>query len=168
MTVIETDRLTLRKLTLDDAPFILRLVNEPSWIQNIGDKGVRNLEDARKYLCTGPMDMYERRGFGLYMIELKDGDVPIGMCGLIKRDSLQDVDIGYALLPEYWGKGYAHEAVTAVLAYGKRKFGLNRIVAIVSPGNASSIRVLEKVGMQFESMLELSEDNPVELFGLEL
>lgn len=168
MTVIETDRLTLRKLTLDDAPFILRLVNEPSWIQNIGDKGVRNLEDARNYLCTGPMDMYERRGFGLYMIELNDGDVPIGMCGLIKRDSLQDVDIGYALLPEYWGKGYAHEAVTAVLAYGKRKFGLNRIVAIVSPGNASSIRVLEKVGMQFESMLELSEDNPVELFGLEL
>jgi [ribosomal protein S5]-alanine N-acetyltransferase len=165
VTVLETERLTLRRLTLDDAPFILRLVNEPSWLEFIGDKGVRNLDDARKYLREGPIGMYERHGFGLYRTDVKDSGAQIGMCGLIKRDQLPDVDIGFALFPEFWGRGYAHEAAAAVLEHGRRTFDLKRIVAITSPNNDPSIKVLEKIGMQFEGMLEFTPGDPVRLFG---
>lgn len=165
MQVLETDRLSLRRLTLDDAPFILRLVNEPSWLRFIGDKGVRDLDDARGYLLSGPLDMYARLGFGLFMVELKDGGQPVGMCGLIKRDTLPDVDIGYAFIPEYWGRGYAIEAAKAVLSYGHHTHGLQRIVAITSPDNDSSVRVLEKLGMKFEGMLQLAAKDEVRLFA---
>jgi RimJ/RimL family protein N-acetyltransferase len=165
VTVLETPRLKLRKLTLDDAPFILRLVNEPSWLEFIGDKGVRDLDGARKYLREGPIGMYERHGFGLYMTEVKESGAQIGMCGLIKRDTLPDVDIGFALFPEFWGRGYAHEAAAAVLEHGRRTFDLKRIVAITSLDNESSIKVLEKIGMQFERTLEFAPGDPVRLFG---
>ena len=98
MKILETDRLTLRHLTRDDAEFILQLLNEPSWLRFIGDKGVRTIEDARKYILNGPVEMYSRLGFGLYLVELNDEDTSIGICGLIKRDSLDDVDIGLDLL----------------------------------------------------------------------
>ncbi len=165
MRVLETERLVLRQLTLDDAPFIFRLVNEPSWLRFIGDKGVRNLDDARHYLLTGPLDMYSRFGFGMFLVELKDGGRHIGTCGLLKRDSLPDADVGYALLPEHWGKGYAIEAVAAVLSYGRDTHGLNRILAIVSPDNSSSIRVLEKAGLKFERMMQLTQKDEVKVFG---
>lgn len=165
MTVLETTRLVLRRLRASDAEFILRLVNEPSWLEFIGDKGVRNLEDARDYILNGPVKMYERFGFGLYLTELKTNGVPIGMCGLIKRDTLQDVDIGFAFLPEFWGRGYAYEAASAVLDHGRRTFGLKRIVAITAPGNDSSIRLLEKMSLRFERMLELSPNDPVKLYA---
>jgi [ribosomal protein S5]-alanine N-acetyltransferase len=165
MMVLETDRLVVRRLTLDDAAFILKLVNEPSWLQFIGDKGVRNLDDARNYLRTGPLDMYERHGFGMFRVELKERGVPIGMCGLIKRDTLPDADIGYAFFPEYWGKGYAFEAAAAVLSFGHRTIGLKRILAITSPNNDSSVRVLERIGMKFERVLMLSERDPVKLYA---
>jgi [ribosomal protein S5]-alanine N-acetyltransferase len=167
MLVLETARLSLRRLTLDDAGFIYRLVNDPSWLRFIGDKNVRNLEDARRYLREGPLDMYERYGFGLWRVEEKGSGVPAGTCGLIKRDTLPDVDVGYALLPEFRGKGYAFEAAAAVLAHGNRAFGLRRIVAITSPGNDSSIRVLEKAGMKFERVMEFSPGDPVKLFARE-
>ena len=121
MRVLETERLALRRLTLDDAEFIFRLVNEPSWLRFIGDKNVRNLDDARNYLRTGPLDMYERFGFGMFLVERKHDGVAVGACGLLKRDTLPDPDIGYAFLPEYWGKGYALEAASAVLEYGHRR-----------------------------------------------
>ena len=159
MKVLETDRLILRRLTLDDAPFILRLVNEPSWIQFIGDRGVRNLDDARNYMLKGPMVMYERAGFGLFLVELKEGGVPMGMCGLIKRDNLPDVDIGFAFLPRFWGQGYAYEAAAAVLAYGRNVLGLQRIVAITDPDNHSSIKLLERLGLKFEQMIQLTGDS---------
>jgi RimJ/RimL family protein N-acetyltransferase len=159
MKVLETDRLILRKLTLDDAPFILQLVNEPSWIQFIGDRGVRNLEDARNYMLKGPMAMYERAGFGLYLVELKEGGVPMGMCGLIKRDTLPDVDIGFAFFPRFWGKGYAYEAAAAVLAYGRNALGLKRIVAITDPDNHSSIKLLERLGLKFEQLIQMPGDS---------
>src|SRR5688572_1209184 len=101
MLVLETDRLVLRRLTLDDAEFILRLVNDPSWLRFIGDKNVHSLDDARRYLREGPLDMYERYGFGMYRVEEREGGKPAGMCGLIKRDTLPDVDVGYAFLPEF-------------------------------------------------------------------
>lgn len=167
MTVIlETPRLRLRELQLDDAAFILDLVNQPSWLRNIGDKGVRTLADAENYIRTGPMAMYARHGFGLYRLELRDSGVAIGMCGLIKRDTLDDVDVGYALHPDYWRQGYASEAVTATLAWGHARFGLQRIVAIVSPHNEESIRVLERAGFAFEKMIQMSPDaEPIKFFG---
>jgi RimJ/RimL family protein N-acetyltransferase len=164
--VLETERLIVRKLTTDDAPFILELVNEPSWIQFIGDRGVRTLDAARAYISNGPIAMYERFGFGLYLVMLKGDKVPLGMCGLIKRDALPDVDIGFAFLPRYWGKGYAIEAAAAVLAYGRRALGLGRIVAITSPDNQSSIKLLEKIGFVFEGMIRLpGETSEVRLFS---
>ena len=167
MQILETDRLILRHLSLDeDAEFILQLVNEPSWLKFIGDKSVRTLEDARAYILNGPLEMYSRLGFGLYLVELKEAGVSIGMCGLIKRDSLADVDIGFAFLPQYWGRGYAYEAAAAVLAYGRNAHDLKRIVAITSVDNDSSVRLLEKLGLSFEGMVKLTNDSEeIRLYG---
>ena len=167
MKVLETSRLLLRWITTDDAPFIFELLNEPSFLRYIGDKGVRTLDDARNYILTGPVASYQRYGFGLYLVLLKDGEVPIGMCGLLKRDSLPDVDVGYALRPAYWSKGYAFEAASATLAHGRDAFGLRRIVAITSPDNASSKALLEKLGMRYEETLSLSADRDTDLFAIE-
>ncbi len=166
MKVLETDHLILRRLRVEDSEFILELLNDPSWLRFIGDKGVKTLDDARDYILKSLVAMYERFGFGLYLTELKDEGVPIGICGLIKRDSLEDVDIGFAFLPKFRGKGYAYESASAVMAYGKRTFGLNRIVAITSPDNYGSARLLEKLGFSFERMIKLSDDSAeVSLFA---
>lgn len=166
MKVLETDRLILRCVSLEDAEFVLGLLNEPSWLRFIGDKGVRTLEDARAYILKGPVDMYSRLGFGLYLVELREEGLPIGMCGLIKRDTLKDVDIGFAFLPGYWGKGYAYEAAAAVMTYGEKVLGLNRIVAITSLDNDRSAKLLEKLGLRFEEKLKLAPgSDEVKLFG---
>jgi RimJ/RimL family protein N-acetyltransferase len=166
MIVKKTGRLILRQLTINDADFILKLVNEPSWLQFIGDRGVHTNADAQNYILQGPVNSYERLGFGLYLVELKENRIPIGICGLIKRDALQDVDIGFAFLPEYWGKGYGFEAASAVLALGKKKFGLKRIVAVTNPDNARSIRLLEKLGLHFKQMVRIPPDSSeIELFS---
>jgi RimJ/RimL family protein N-acetyltransferase len=169
LKVLETERLVLRRLSVDDGAFILQLLNDPAWLRFIGDKGVRTLEDARNYIVTGPMDMYERVGFGLFLTERKSDGVPIGLCGLIKRDALEDVDIGFAFLPGFRAKGYAHEAAAAVLEHGKRVFGLRRIVAITNPENEDSVKLLEKLGLRFERMVRLSDDgHEVSLFAAAL
>lgn len=156
--VLETERLVLRRLTVDDAAFVLRLLNEPSWLRFIGDRGVRTLEDARRYILEGPVDMYERLGFGIYATTLKEDDkAPIGICGLVKRAGLDDVDIGFALLPEHWGKGYASEAAAAVMDYAKGVVGLKRVVAITSLDNETSARLLGKIGLRFERIIRLTE-----------
>jgi RimJ/RimL family protein N-acetyltransferase len=166
MKVLETDRLILRRLTVEDGEFILELLNDPSWLRFIGDKGVKTLEDACDYILNSPVAMYERLGFGLYLTELKGEGVPIGICGLIKRDSLEDVDIGFAFLPKFRGEGYAYESASAVMAYGKRTFGLDRMVAITSPDNYVSARLLEKLGFSFEKMVTLPDDSAeVSLFA---
>lgn len=158
MTVIETERLALRRVTAEDAGFILELLNDPAWLRFIGDRGIRTLEGAREYISNTLAPMYERRGFGLYLTELKGEGAPVGLCGLIKRDSLKDVDIGFAFLPQFRGKGYGYESAAAVLAYGRKAFGLGRIVAITSPDNDGSARLLEKLGFTFERTIRLSED----------
>ena len=169
MTILETERLFLRQLTTDDAGFILELLNDPAFIQNIGDRNVRTIEDACLYILNGPVKSYAKNGFGLYLVVLKETNESIGMCGLIRRDTLEDVDIGYALLPDYWHKGYAVEAARATKTYAKEVIGLKRIVAIVDPANAGSIRVLEKLGLQFEKMVRLSVDDiELKLFGIAL
>ena len=165
---LETPRLSLRRIGFDDAPFLVKLLNEPSFLQNIGDRGVRNIEDAHRYMREGPMAMYEKYGFGLWHTALKDGTV-IGMCGLLKRDNLPDADIGYAFLPEFWGQGFAFEAADATLRHCARKFGLARVLGIVSEGNSGSIRVLEKLGMTFDRMISLREgEPPARLYGVDL
>ncbi len=160
MTVVETDRLVLRRLTVDDAEFILELLNEPSFLKYIGDRGVRNLSDARQYILTGPVASYEQHGFGLYLTALRESEVAIGICGLLKRESLEDVDIGFAFLPRYWSKGYAFESASAIMDYGRDVLELQRIVAITAPANDASIRLLEKLGMRFEKMVTLAEGGP--------
>src|ERR1700694_5808015 len=142
MINLETDRLRLRRLSVDDAGFILRLLNEPSFIQNIGDRGVRTIEDARAYILKGPIASYEQFGFGLLLVEERESGVPVGICGLLKRDVLEDVDIGYALLPEFWSRGYAFESASAVMSYAREKLGSNRVLAVVNSNNQSSIRLL--------------------------
>lgn len=160
MPVLETDRLVLRRLTVGDAPFILELLNDPDWLHFIGDKGVRTLEGARHYILSGPIDSYARHGFGLFLTALKADGAPIGLCGLVKRDVLEDVDVGYAFLPRFRGSGYACEAAAAVLRFAKDAVGLSRIAAITTPDNERSIRVLEKLGLAFERMVRLSEGAP--------
>jgi RimJ/RimL family protein N-acetyltransferase len=167
--ILETERLVLRQLTPDDAEFILELLNDPSFIRNIGDRNVRTIEDACSYILNGPVASYAKNGFGLYLVLLKETQEPIGTCGLIKRDGLEDIDIGYALLPRYWSRGYAVEAAQATKEYAREIIGLKRIVAIVDPVNAGSIRVLEKIGLQYETMVRLSADDiNLKLFGAEL
>jgi len=166
LKVIETERLVLRRLNADDAEFIVKLLNQPSFLRFIGDKEVRNNVDAVRYIQTGPVASYERFGFGLYLVELRETKVPIGMCGLLKRDSLPDIDIGFAFLPDYWSRGYAFESAAAVLSYGRKVLGLERIVAITSLDNDASIKLLEKLGLKFERLIKLSpDDSEVRLFG---
>ncbi|CAH2466343.1 MULTISPECIES: GNAT family N-acetyltransferase [Bacillus] len=164
MIVLETERLTLRWLDIKDAPFILELVNDPAWIQFIGDKEVRNLKDATNYILNGPVDMYNKVGFGLYLVERKEDLTPLGMCGLIKRDSLEDIDIGFAFLEKFRSKGYGYESAAAVMEYGVQKLGMKRIVAITSIDNTVSGKLLEKVGLRFEKIISDSEED-LKLFG---
>lgn len=124
----------------------------------IGDRGVRTLADAGDYILQGPVASYEQFGFGLYLTALRENGLPIGICGLLKRESLQDVDLGFALLEKFWGNGYAYESAAAVMAFAKSALGLNRLVAVTAPDNHSSVKVLEKLGFNFERMVRLSED----------
>ncbi len=155
MAVIETARLVLRCLTDADAAFMLDLLNQPSFIENIGDRGARTLDEARAYIAKVPVASYRRYGFGLYLVVVKDSGEAAGICGLVKRDGLDDVDLGFALLPRHWKKGYAVESALAVKDYAARVVGLRRLVAITAPANWSSIRVLETVGFSFERMVRL-------------
>jgi len=155
MSVIETERLFLREVSTDDAEFMLELLNEPAFIQYIADRGVRTVADARKYIQDVLIASYEKFGFGLYRVGLKDSDTPIGVCGLVKREVLENVDIGYAFLQRYWAKGYASESAAAVMDHGRNVLGLGPIVAVVSPDNRGSIRVLEKLGLRAERRIQL-------------
>ncbi|WP_242241892.1 GNAT family N-acetyltransferase [Bacillus cereus group sp. BfR-BA-01309] len=164
MIVLETERLILRWFDIKDAPFILELVNDPAWIQFIGDKRIKNLDDAKKYILNGPVDMYNKMGFGLYLVERKEDLTPLGMCGLIKRDSLEDVDIGFAFLERFRSKGYGFESASAVIDYGVQNLGMKRIVAITTIDNINSGKLLEKVGLQFEKIISDSGED-LKLFG---
>jgi RimJ/RimL family protein N-acetyltransferase len=155
MNVLETERLILRRFDLDDAEFALKLVNEPSFLRYIGDKKVRNVEDARQYILNGPVASYERNQFGLNLVELRESSTPIGMCGLLKREELSSPDIGFAFLPEFWNKGFAFEAATAVLQDARERLRFERILAITSLDNDASIKLLQRLGFRFDSVIAL-------------
>jgi RimJ/RimL family protein N-acetyltransferase len=168
MQILETARLRLRTATPDDAVFYHALVNDPDFIEHIGDRGIRTPDEARAALLTGPVAMQEQRGHSLYVVELKECGRPIGMCGLIKRDTLDEVDVGYAYLPAWRGQGYAYEAAQAVLAYAPA-LGLGRVLAITSPGNVASNGLLRKLGMRFERFAHLVPEGPgSNLYSIEL
>lgn len=165
MTVLETERLSLRKFTVDDAEFILTLLNEPAFLRYIGDKQVRNLDDAGQYILIGPITSYERHGFGLNCVELRETHTPIGMCGLLKREELPDPDIGFALLPDFRNKGFAFEAAEAVL---KNASEIQRVLAITSLDNEASINLLQRLGFKFDRIVKLSPDREqLRLFSFE-
>jgi RimJ/RimL family protein N-acetyltransferase len=167
--ILETERLTISELTTDDAEFILELLNDPSFIRFIGDKGVRSVEEARRYLLTGPVESYIQNGYGLYLVKLKDLEQSIGICGLVKRVTLADADIGFAFLPPYWSKGYAYEAASAIMAYTRERLGLKRVLGITLPENSSSIKLLKKIGLRYDRMLRLTEgEREVMLFTTEV
>lgn len=168
MDVLETERLVLRRQRETDAAFLLSLMNDPDWLRYIGDRGVRTPDDARAYIAGGAMKMYEEHGFGLYLVELKAGRTPVGICGLVRRDYLEDVDLGFALAREHRGRGYAREAAAATLAYGREVVGLSRVAAIVSPGNEDSVRLLESLGFVFDRRTEPPGGGEVLLFRREL
>ena len=154
--IIETERLILGKFTLKDAPFMLELLNTPDWLRFIGDRNVHTVEEAEQYLLNGYMKSYETHGFGFYAVMLKETQELIGMCGLIKRETLEDVDIGFAFLPKFMGKGYGFEAASATLYYAQNVLKLGKIIAIVNPENEVSIALIKKIGLRFEKMIQLS------------
>ncbi|MGZ8288215.1 MAG: GNAT family N-acetyltransferase [Telluria sp.] len=169
MHILETQRLRLRTIDSGDAPFYLKLVNDPAFIEFIGDRKIRTVEAAQEAIASGPVAMQAARGHSLYLVELKENAEPVGMSGLIKRDTLDEVDIGYAFLPEHCGKGYAYEAGAAVVQHARRDIGLARLLAIVSPGNAASKGLLAKLGLRFERLVHLTPEDPgTDLYSLNL
>lgn len=168
MILFETERLTLRHAAPDDAAFVLRLLNEPSFLKFIGDRGVRTRDDAAKYIADRFVASYERNGFGLWVVERKDSPGAIGISGLVKRDALPDPDIGFAFLPEFWARGFAYESAAAVKQYALDVLALPRLLAITNTDNAGSIRIVEKLGLTFLRTMSLpGDDKEVKLFALE-
>jgi [ribosomal protein S5]-alanine N-acetyltransferase len=166
--IIETDRLILRESDLEDSGFILALLNSPGWLQYIGDRGVNNVELAKEYLQNGPLKSYKENGFGLYMVKEKISELPMGLCGLRKRESLEYPDLGFAFLPEFMGKGFALEAAKGVLEHAKSMLKLETILAIVLPNNKSSISLLEKLGFHNRRAFQLKEGEDLSLFQIDL
>lgn len=166
MVIAETPRLQIRHLTAADAAFTCQLLNEPSFIANIADRGVRSEIDAMHYLATGPIKSYRQHGYGLFLVQNSSNGQPLGFCGLLYREFLQETDIGFALLPQWWGRGYAYEAASAVLHFGYGRLKLKRIVGLTSAGNTASIKLLNRLGLHFEKMVKMPPaEQDVQLFS---
>ncbi len=157
--ILETERLILRQFTTDDSKFIVQLLNSPGWIEFIGDRNIKTEERAKEYLQKGPLKSYEVNRFGLSLVEMKNDRTPIGMCGILKRDNLENPDIGFAFLPEFTGKGFAFEIANATMVYAKDKLKLPVIFAITVSNNKTSIKLLEKIGMKFIKLFCLPNDH---------
>ena len=166
MNIIKTDRLLINRITLDDAAFILELMNDKDWIKNIGDRGMTTIEDAEEYIRTRFLKTYEESNIGFYGLVLKNSKEVIGIAGLVDREGIDHVDIGYGLLPNFRGKGYAFEATKAIYDYGYNHLKLEKIVAIVNPDNPTSIQLLSKLGLEFEKMVRFpDEEKDIMLFS---
>jgi [ribosomal protein S5]-alanine N-acetyltransferase len=162
--ILATPRLELRELALSDAQFLVRLLNDPSWLENIGDRGVRSQRDAEDYLRSNIRAQYQAHGYGLYALQLKSTRLPIGICGLLRREFLPGADLGFALLPDFVGQGYASEAARAVMAYAQGKLGIARLYAIVSRGNHRSVRLLGQLGFRHQGPYSIPRGDEVELY----
>ena len=165
MRIISTSRLELLEICEADAAFILKLFNTPSWLKFIGDRNLRTEEDAKKYIINRLMPSYKIFGFGFYLTKLKEENVPIGICGIVKRDFLEHVDIGFAFLPQYEGKGYGYESAAGVVNYAQTTLGMETLAGITNSDNKSSIALLEKLGLRFKKMILLpNETEEIMLF----
>jgi RimJ/RimL family protein N-acetyltransferase len=165
----QTERLNLRKLTLEDADLMLAVWNDPAFVRHVGDRGIRTLEEARQAMTEGPLMLYENYGYGPYRVALKDDNTAIGICGIFRREGLSDPDIGFALLPEYCGKGYAFEAARAVIDYARDVLELATLTAIVSPANTASVGLIGKLGLAFERMYTWPDDDEeVAIYSMQL
>ncbi|MES2162392.1 MAG: GNAT family N-acetyltransferase [Pseudomonadota bacterium] len=168
MKILDTERLTLRTITVDDAAFYYELVNDPTWLEFIGDKGIRSIEGARDAILEGPCAMQERLGHSLYVMERKSDGLALGLCGLIKRDGLDDVDIGYAIRPAWFGQGYTYEAAVAVVAYARDQLRMKRLLGLTAPANLNSIRLLQKLGLAFVELRNLPPgERPTNIYSIE-
>ncbi|SMC83657.1 GNAT family N-acetyltransferase [Cellulophaga tyrosinoxydans] len=158
MKILDTTRLTLREFILTDTNFILDLVNAPNWLKFIGNRGIKTNKEAEEYLLTGPLKSYATHGYGLWLVALKNTNIPIGMCGFLKRDYLKNPDIGFAILPDYEGLGYTYEAAIAAIHYGKNNLKLNPILGITTEDNYKSRNLLEKIGLSEVDTIKLEPD----------
>jgi len=164
-TLLETERLKLRELVTDDAGFLYKLMNDPAWLQFIGDRNIKTIEAAKEYITYKIRPGYEKFGFGFYLTSLKENDAPIGVCGLVKRPTLEHIDVGFAFMPGYRRRGYGYESSVAILDYAKNVLGIDYIVAITDLDNIGSIKLLEKLGLKFEKTIQLDgEDKQCRLF----
>ena len=169
MPVAQSTRLRLRHIQVEDADFVLQLLNEPDFLKNVGDKNVRDRSGAEAYIERGPIASYESHGYGLYLVELIESGKAIGICGLLKRDFLEHADLGFALMPGYRGNGYAFEAAQATIELARTTLNLSKIVAFTANNNMRSIKLLEKLGMKFDNLMSLpGADKSVKLFSLDL
>lgn len=169
MVSIHTKRLTIRPLTESDTDFIFELYNTAGFKRFVGDKQLHSTQDARHYLTKNLMSMYETPGMGLFRIALQGDDIPIGICGLIKRDSLDDIDLGYGYLPAFEGQGYAFEAAEAMMTLAREEMALRRLVAITDSANARCISLLTRLGFSFEKNQEsLPNGGYLALYGIAL
>ena len=167
--LIETDRLRLRPVTVKDAELMLAVWNDPAFIRHVLDRGIRTLEQAREAIESGAKKSFEDYGYGPYCLSLKSDGTLVGICGLFKRDNLEDPDIGFSVLPAYCGKGYAGEAAVAVVDYARDELGIDILTAIVSPANAPSIGLIEKLGLTFDQMITMpDDDNAIRLYSMAL
>jgi [ribosomal protein S5]-alanine N-acetyltransferase len=164
LAALETARLALRAVTLADSAFLVRLLNEPSWLANIGDRGVRSGADAERYITARIWTQYRRYGYGMYVLELKSTRVPVGTCGLVRRDFLAGPDLGFALLPEFVGQGLAREAAARVLLHAKTQLDVRPLYAVVRCENLASVRVLERLGFQRQGRVCAPEGEDLELY----
>jgi len=168
MKILDTERLSLRTIAADDAAFYYELVNDPTWLEHIGDKGIRSIDGARDAILEGPCVMQQQLGHSLYVMERKSDGARLGLCGLIKRDILDDVDIGYAIRPAYFGQGYTYEAAAAVVAYARDQLRMKRLLGITSPANSNSIGLLQKLGLEFVEVRYLPPgERPTNIYSIE-
>ncbi|MEJ2127609.1 MAG: GNAT family N-acetyltransferase [Woeseiaceae bacterium] len=167
--MLETERLRLRQMTLDDAALMLAVWNDPAFVRHVGDRGIRTIPDAEEAMQKGALHLYEAYGYGPFRISLKGDDTPVGICGLFRRDGLDEPDIGYSTLPDHCGRGYAYEAAVAVVDYSRDELALDRLIAIISPGNDASIGLIRKLGFEFERMHTMpGDDREVCVYGKSL
>lgn len=168
MKILETERLILREIVESDDAFVLDLLNQPSFIKYIGNRNVRNLEQARAFIENRYRKSYAENGFGLYAVELKETNEPIGFCGFVKRDGLPDADLGFAFLPQFERRGFAFESAAAVMKYGRETLNLQRVLAITTQTNESSIKLLNKLKFKFDGLIKLPNDSEeLNLFSFE-
>lgn len=166
MHLLETERLTLRPVVESDAALILALMNDPAFIQYVADRGLRTSDDAARYIAEKMLPGFRENGFGMNVVALKESGIPIGTCGLFKRKPVDDLELGFAFLRDFWGQGFAYEAASAMMAHGSNALGSTRIVAATSPNNVSSINLLEKLGLRFERLIfDEATHSELKLFG---